>query len=114
MLDYEEALEEIMRRKRRRRFIAAGMLAFIVLMVTVGIAAGIEQPAVTIQSMNVERIDITSRIVYLHVRISVDNPNGIRAYLLGVEGEVFNGGERLGEFYSDETVEIPDISKIDT
>ncbi len=105
--DYEEAMEDILRRRRRRRFIIAGVLALLILLVTVGVAAGIQQPTFAIQTMTVDRIDISSHIIYLNVRLSVDNPNGIRAYLLGVEGDIFNGGQQIGDFRSDETVEIP-------
>jgi hypothetical protein len=104
---YDETLADIHHRRRRRRWIVVGLVVLLILLVNLVALATLEEPEFTIQSMAVDRINIPGRTVYIIVVMTVDNRNGVSGQLLGVEGDVFSGGQKIGSFDSDETVEIP-------
>ena len=106
MYDPDWTLADIKRRKRRRRWLAVGVIVLLILLVNLGMLASLEEPDFTIQSISVDRINIPSHTMFLSVVVSVDNQNGVRAYLLGVEGDIYSGGKRIGSFESDEVVEV--------
>jgi hypothetical protein len=106
VFDYTLTLEDVRRRRRRKRWVIAGLVTLLVLLVLLASLASIESPDFTIQSMSVDRINIPGRVVYIAVVVAVDNNNGVAAHLLSVEGNVLSGGKKIGDFESTEEVEI--------
>ena len=105
--DFQWALDRERKRKRVRRWLLAGIVVLLILLGSVIALASIEEPTFTVQSMSVDRISIPQRAMFIDIVLSVDNPNSVSATLLGVEGEVISGETRIGDFYSEEEVEIP-------
>lgn len=104
---YEAMLGDMRRRKRRRRLILVVLVLLIIFLGYFIALTSLEEPTFTVQSMSVERISIPTNTVYIGMLLAIDNTNGVAAHLLGVEGTVLSGGEKLGEFVFDEDIEIP-------
>ena len=95
------------RRRHRRVVLVSLFVVILVLLVTVGSSLMVKEPDFKIASAKVTGISIPSRTLYMHVQLSVDNPNSIAAHLLSVEGDIMNGGEAIGDFYTYEEVVVP-------
>lgn len=107
MYHLELSREELARRRRRRRRLLAGVVVLVVLLASVGALASLEEPDLYIDSMWVQRIDMSTDTVYVTLRLTVYNPNRVQAHLTGVEGTVTSGGQRLDTFSEEELAVIP-------
>ncbi|UCC93968.1 MAG: PKD domain-containing protein [Thermoplasmata archaeon] len=107
MFDYQVSAEEGRRRTRRRRMILVAAVVVLILMASLVAVASLDYPELTIQSMSVDRIDITSDTLYFSMYLAVDNTNNVDATLSSVEGEVSSAGKRLDTFYFAENTVIP-------
>ncbi len=106
MYDYQAALEETRGRRRRRRILIVSIIVLIILLANLVVLVRMDSPELTIQSMSVDRIDISQDRLYLSMYLSVFNINNVDAYLSGVEGKVSSGGVKLDDFHFDEVVVI--------
>ena len=87
--------------------IIVGGVVLLLLVASIGAVASLDYPELTINSMSVDRIDITSETLYLSMLLAVDNTNGVDATLSVVEGTVSSAGKRLDTFHFDEDTVIP-------
>ncbi len=94
------------RHRRRRRIFIASLIVLLVLLANLVVLASMDSPELSIQSMSVDRIDITNDRLYVSMYLAVFNVNRMDSYLSGVEGKVISGGVVLEEFKFDESVQI--------
>ncbi len=106
MYDYQAALEETRTRRRRRRILIVSIIVLVILLANLVVLARMDSPELTIQSMSVDRIDITNDRLYISMYLSVFNLNNVDALLSGVEGTVSSGGVKLDDFRFDEVVVV--------
>jgi len=104
--DYQAALEETRTRRRRRRILIVSIIVLVILLANLVVLARMDSPELTIQSMSVDRIDITNDRLYISMYLSVFNLNNVDALLSGVEGTVSSGGVKLDDFRFDEVVVV--------
>jgi len=95
------------RRRHRRVVLLSLSVVVLVLLVTVASSLLVKEPDFEIASVAITGISIPSRTLYMHVQMYVDNPNGISAHLLSVEGDIINAGQKIGDFYTYDEVLVP-------
>lgn len=87
--------------------LASLLVVVVVLTVTVASTVMVKEPDFQIASATIRYISIPSRTLYMHVQMYVDNPNGVSAHLLSIEGDILSAGEVIGDFYSYDEVIVP-------
>jgi len=95
------------RRRHRRVVLISLTVVVLVLLVTVASSLMVKEPDFEITSAKVTSISIPSHTLYMHLQLSVDNPNSIAAHLLSVEGDIMSAGEAIGDFITSEEVLVP-------
>jgi hypothetical protein len=104
--DYQLSLDQARRQRRRRRIMLAGLIVLLVLLANLLVLASMDSPELSIQSMSLDRIDISNNRLYVSLYLAVFNVNSMDSYLSGVEGKVISGGVVLDRFSFDDSVQI--------
>lgn len=107
MLGYQVSLEDARRRTRRRRLVMVMAIVLLLLSGSLVAMASLDYPDLTVQSVNVDRIDIPTGTMYIGMYLAIHNTNRVEAVLSEVEGTVSSGGKVLDRFQFSEGVQIP-------